>query len=332
MKQGEDNVADQADLFGDDKLKRPKTGLLISDHVGKSDRRTPVKHAMLRNHSGRDVGAAMYAARKLNLIYGGHCFIDLTAGDAHGDGINEWERASSPGIFSIHARNLPNVRGKLYEKSFTVFESLIINLDYQLPFSGFEKISDLMWRHTVTKSTIEAIHGDARDVVFDDLGDREWLYVFNDPNQMHGWCLNVEQFVAIKTRNRCITFMSTMGCNSGGLKRLELNERLSWSDHVKGLMTIIERCSWLDLVLFEIVGDAAQWAYLLLVPSAWIEKTIAETMRQSERDGVQMNGCSHKSDPRQFNVSLNRLFLSKSERERGHFIDQAGNLQDPSRS
>jgi hypothetical protein len=325
-------VTDQADLFGDDKMKRPKIGLLISEHVGKSDRRTPVKHAMLRNHSGRDVGAAMYAAGKLNLIYGGHCFVDLTAGDAHGDGINEWERASSPGIFSIHARNLPNLRVKLYEKSFTVFEALIINLDYQLPFSGFEKIGDFMWRHTVTKSTIEAIHGDARDVVFDDLGEREWLYVFNDPNQMHGWCLDVEQFASIKTKNRCITFMSTMGCNVGGLKMLPLCERCVWNDHVKGLIVIVKRCPWLDLVLFEIVNDAAQWAYLSLVPSVWVEKTISDTMRYSERERVQINGCSLKTDPRQFNTSINRLFLSKPERERGHFIDQAGNLQGPSRS
>jgi hypothetical protein len=288
----------------------------VSDHVGYSDKRTPAKHRILFAHAGRDIGAAKYAAPMLFRTppYTGHLIIDLTAGDAVCDYNSAWERGSSPAIFSLLAAQHPNVRVRLYEINPSTFDRLITNLSAHLPELGYEQITDQSWRHRRQGSVVDALREDGSQEIFADLRPGEWLYVSNDPNNMAGWTLNMQRFVELR-QTRIAMFMSTMGCNSGGLKRLERPRRDIWFDHIRKAERLIAGAGWLDLVLFEILKDAAQWAYLQLVPRKWTQGTIKDMSRRFQKEQLEVAAFSFQEHPSEFADVCERLFLTKEERE-----------------
>ena len=206
--------------------------LLREPSVGISDGRSPIKHRLLHRWAGMDVGAARYAVKSWpGAFYGGHLIVDLTAGDAAGDGKNLWERASSPAIFAKLASQQMRLRVHLYEKDKAAFQALITNLSNRLPSIGFHQDEESTWTHVDTKSTVHAFFGDARNLERFELRPCEWLFVNDDPNNMHGLVLDLPHFRRVLDmpqsdgHPRFATFMTTMGCNSGGLKRLERHHR-----------------------------------------------------------------------------------------------------------
>lgn len=282
--------------------------------VGYSDKRTPAKHRIQRAHAGRDIGAAPYAAKKLGVAYDGHLIVDLTAGDGTRDSINPWECGSSPAIFSSLAATRPNIRVRLFEVNPSSFNWLNENLTLHLPDIGYEQIGDQEWKHRKVGSIVTAINGDGSKDTFADLRPAEWLYVSNDPNNMQGWTLNMECFCQLR-QTRFATFMSTMGCNTSGLKRLERWQRDIWFNHIDHAKRIIQYSRWLDLIIFEITNDPAQWAYLQLVPRKWTSNTIIEMSKHFRAEHVDVRAVSFWDDFDGFDEMCNRLFLTKKERE-----------------
>lgn len=285
-----------------------------SPDVGYSDKRTPAKHRILRAHAGRDIGAAPYAAKKIGRIYSGHRIVDLTAGDATQDSINPWERGSSPAIFATLAAQNQNVRVDLYEINPSTFDRLIHNLTMQLPSLGYSQLSEQEWHHSYRNSRVKAIRGDGSQETFNNLEFGEWLYINNDPNNMDGWTLDMESLYIVR-QTKVATFMSTMGCNSGGLKRLPRNRRDVWFEHIKRAVDIVRKITWLDLLIFEITNDAAQWAYLQLIPRKWTAGTVKDMAKHFNDEQLDVLAVSFWDDQDGFWEVCKRLFLTKKERE-----------------
>lgn len=296
--------------------------------VGFSIDRTPAKHDIYRAHLGQEIGSAavvINAVRRTfgkqawkDLFYDGHLIVDLTAGDGVSDGIHSaWHLGCSPGIAAHMASRNKRARVRLYEKNKEAFQRLIENLARELPRLGYGQRDETEWQHTATESTVRAACGDARELEkFTDLRPHEWVYVYNDPNNMNGWVLDVELFASLLADGRRFgSSMSTMGCNSGGLKRLDLQPHRSiWFDHINHAKRIIAKHPRLDLILFEALNDASQWAYLLLTPVAWTTKNIDLMTRQFSRHSLAVAACSWRTAPTEFDETCRRLFLRKSER------------------
>jgi hypothetical protein len=66
--------------------------------------------------------------------------------------------------------------------------------------------------------------------------------------------------------------------------------------------------------LFSIVGDPAKWAYLMLVPHKWTEKTCMQYAKIFTKHGLGVEVASFREDPRKFWALCNTLFLTKEER------------------
>jgi hypothetical protein len=294
------------DLFGDDPL-------IAHEDVGRSDRRTPAKLDVLRAHAGRMIGASWYAAKKTGWKISGNHVIDLTAGDAAGDGEHEWIQGSSPAVLSSFCRTQINLRVTLIERSKPIFARLNENMSRCLPRYGFVEIGSMNWRHNVTGSTINMICTDARTVDLTDLLPDEWLYVFNDPNSMHGWCLDVK-LLGFLSKSRPVSFMSTMGCNTDGLKRLILDERLGWLAHINAAIEMVKLNPHLDLLLFDIKNDPAQWAYLLLVPRKWVEETRAQMVRAFTQSELVVGSLSWRKNQTEFYETVDKLIYTNKER------------------
>jgi len=89
-------------------------------------------------------------------------------------------------------------------------------------------------------------------------------FIYNDPNHIEDWCLTPQ---LLNTVPKFTTSLSTLGCNVGGLKRIDLDRRREWFHRVELISeTILQR--WHDACLFS-VGGADQWAYLITAPSVW---------------------------------------------------------------
>lgn len=302
-------------------------GLHRQASVGFSDDRTPVKHRLLFNLAGMIIGSAPYVATQWALHHppcccSGHLIVDLTAGDGVGDGINTWWRGSSPAIFAKLASQNKRVRVHLYEKDKAAFQALFTNLVAMLPIIGFVQVSETSWINPVMESHIDATFGDARELENFEMRPYEFLFINDDPNNMHGLVLDLERLqevIAIPQGGgpRFVTFMTTMGCNAGGLKMLLPKHRQWWFTHIEQAIAIVRRHSRLDLWLFEIVGDSAQWAYLMLAPKKWSGDKIKRYCSEFTKQELQVAAHSWHYSQVGFVEAINRLFYSKQERADG---------------
>ena len=246
-------------------------------------------------------------------MYNGHLVVDLTAGDASGDGVNTWWRGSSPAIFSHIASKYCRIRVRLYEIERGTYRTLIDNLTLRLPQVGFIKLREASWIHQDTGSTVEAFCGDARVLeTFEDLRPYEWLFINNDPNTMNGWALNMGHLAkAIEGMHGKICALSTMGCNAGGCKIVGLEHRApTWFPPIERNIGLLVDHPQLDLVLRKVAGDFGQWAYLLLVP---VSKTIPHEVGPRK-----VVDYSWRRNTAAFESTICELFYSKKQRADGH--------------
>jgi len=280
-----------------------------------SSMRSAAKLAMLRELVLSELHIVQ--ARK-RVPYRGHLLVDLTAGDAAGAGSDNWWRSSSPAIFAYAAAKFRQVHVRLWEKEGAIFEQLIANLYRVLPRMDFvvRKHGPWNWEHTCTGSTIEAFQGDSR--VLEDFADmRRWrhLLVFNDPNTVNQWALNMQFF---GQAHGTISFIASMGCNSHALKRaVPLENRSQWFERLEETISLVRGRQKYDLRLLRVVGDEHQWAYLVMLPA-----------NRMIRHASTMLEYSWRRDTREFERQISQLFYNKSERDNGHRW-QAEPLGDP---
>jgi hypothetical protein len=300
---------------------------------GYSAQRTAAKHRLLNRQAGREIGAAPYIRQRFGGLsyfqFKGILIVDLTAGDADPDKdpTNPLGLSSSPLIFAKHAAQHRNIRVRLYEHNRQTFKRLIENLEKYLPQLRdkdgrrlhFERIGRTKWV-TDTNSTLQVIYGDGSEEDFSDLRRHEWLLVNNDPNTMAGWCLDMVAFgYAIETQPAA--FMSTMGCNSGGLKRLPLKQRKRWWRFWETAKRFVDQYPSLALILVPLTNDPAQWAYLHLIPRAWVTRIHKEITNDLKKEGLHAKIYAHPNDAKKFNHALEVLLFTKAELARRRQMD-----------
>ena len=256
-----------------------------SDHQPRSKKldvgvshRTPGKHAALDAFLGKQAGVAsvMFRDKTFHII-------DCTAGDGES---SDFSRNTSPGIIEKHSQWLSG-RGvktnvSLYEKSAKNFAKLKNKTSLYVENQD-AMLAPVSWNQ-------------------DDL-----LFISNDPNTIESWALPL----ALNHAPKLTTVFSTLGCNVGGLKRLPIENRRLWFDHVKKQISLAQK--WHDVLIVTLDGDAAQWAYLVNSPDKWrdeLEKSFIKAFNFYEK-GLSM--AWHNRDNERFRDITNHLFLTKKE-------------------
>lgn len=275
--------------------------------VGRSWR-TPAKHHLMCSLIGKEVGVVgMKPDMQRSVWY------DLTAGDGIVADDLPWERNCSPGILAHHARNLRKpVLIRLHEIKPATYDRLLTSLAENLPRLGYERIGQDLWRFG-TGVRLEAINGSGAKADVDCVRHGDAVFALNDPNAITDWAMRPEFANEIDERTPWFRSLSTMGCNPGGLKRLDIAERRAWFD----LLADQERAQprYRDLLLMAIARDDAQWAYLMGEPTKWkgaIEYAARSAFRKFQ---LETQAAWWRRVPAEYREMKLRLFLTAAERK-----------------
>lgn len=264
--------------------------------VGKSGV-TPCKHDLLNKLLGREVGTLK--ANKLGI--GDYLIVDLTAGDGIPYTGKEFRKGCSPGIILHHAEYLATqtyvqANVLLLEKQEATCFELVANIKSQ-PGLNCDVFLNVFCRDSkswdFSKSPADA------------------AFLYNDPNHIEDWCLTPKMLASAP---KFTTSLSTLGCNVGGMKRLDLDKRELWFDRINMVTSSIVQ-SWHDACLLS-VGGADQWAYLVTAPTKWRDQITSDCLAAaSKMEGREADPqiAWFKQEPAAFLALQQYLFLTKAE-------------------
>jgi hypothetical protein len=255
--------------------------------------------------------------------YKRHALYDLTAGDG---ATSEYEDdpGSSPMLFAKHGlyrsseRQVP-IDIFILEKAGNTYATLLNNLTTEMQMLqvrgvSYTKVSDWEWSSTDGLTSFMAMNADARSIDFVGLGEGAFIFLNNDPNGVHDWALKCESLITPISNGSRLTSMTTMGCNVGGLKRIDRKERDKWAMTVGDMNAIVDKLGTMDNLLVEILSDPSQWAYLLTFPFKWIDEEKAKIRRIFEASGLRINMYSARSEAEEFKLCMDRKFKTTKER------------------
>jgi hypothetical protein len=254
--------------------------------VGRSEGRTRYKHFLLDAILGRVNGVlttkACYATSPLVCV-------DLCAGD----GVQTDEYRCSPAIMAKHVNHSFGKKNKatltLIERNPASFELLRQNVDQS--------------------DTVKIVNGDAREYRLPKLAATQACFVHCDPNNAHQTPLTSD---FVSGFSKCTMYLATLGCNAGGIKRLPLDERSKWFEYVT--MLVGKLPSHHDALLFWLMNDKAQWAYMVNVPTVWRDWAIDLGVEKGSKiweKGV--GGVAWRCNKSRFKDEVHRLFLTSEE-------------------
>lgn len=276
--------------------------------VGRSPR-TPAKHAAMNNIFGREVGVINESPKHRDILR--LHWLDLSAGNGLVPEDVDWKFNCSPGIAAYHAtRSRKPVAVTLFEIKPATFDLLIENLETQLPKLGYYRADHTVWTHGL--HVLQAVNASGGDASISHIGRTDAVLVSNDPNAITDWVMRPGFAAELHARTWCCRSISTMGCNVGGLLRLDFEERAGWFDLIKQQEAATPRHR--DLLLAAIEGDASKWAYLFSEPTAWrtsVEQSLTTAFR---RYGYELDMAWYRQNPDQFERAKADLFLTKKER------------------
>jgi len=247
---------------------------------------TPCKHFLLNRLLGREMGVlsrGMPPVREA-LLY------DLTAGDGipyiSGDQPEllpdlAFRDGCSPGIFLRHAdwlvnRNRIAVTLTACEKQAVTHSELIKNTTAWLIGNGWTELSRGV--HAKGYGEVYYLHANSQELQPPLINRDAACFIYNDPNHIEDWSLTPE---FVRNCPKFTTSLSTLGCNVGGLKRIDEGKRREWFMRVEVLCESLLQ-SWHDACLFS-VGGADQWAYLITAPSKWRDEITAECFQAAQK-------------------------------------------------
>jgi hypothetical protein len=282
--------------------------------VGRSWR-TYAKHELMNAFIGQEVGVThtpqFRDVRRL-------AWYDLSAGDGVTADDVTWYRGCSPGLLAYHAQHpkcAKPVFVVLYEVQVATFSRLCDNLTKQLPYLGYTPQDETSWSHR-NNVTICAVNGSGHAASTEWVTSYDAVLVLNDPNAITEWAMRPTFPAELSSRAWCCRTMSTMGCNPAGLKRLPVDERRGWFEHMRAQQAA--QPHYRDLLLAAIERDDAQWAYLFSTALAKDWRNATETMvaKAFAKYGRTAELAWWRRDPDQFTAAENRLFLTKKENSR----------------
>lgn len=276
--------------------------------VGRSWR-TPAKHDLIRSILGQEVGAAGRISHARRLVW--H---DLTAGDAANIDGEAWHQSCSPGILARHAIQSPKpVEIRLHEIQPATYDRLLKNLDNQLPALGYTKTGEGRWVYGNNRVVMTAHNMSGHEASTAGIRRGDAVFVINDPNAITEWAMRPTFAAEITARTWMFRSLSTMGCNPGGLKRIDLESRIDWFDTIESQQAALP--DHRDLVIAAIARDDAQWAYLISTAGKWratTEKAVQTVFRPYGRTALM---SWYRKDAAAFQDAKMRLFLQRQERE-----------------
>jgi hypothetical protein len=181
---------------------------------------------------GREIAVARHLAPITRMVW-----FDLTAGDgAVADG-DDWCRNCSPGLMAFHALYVNGAQRPkpidvyLYENKRTTFNELEHNLDRHLPGMDYRRDGD-DWVCGAVR--IHVVAGSGEDALLDVVDRSTAVLVSNDPNAITTWAMRPTFAMEVRERTSHFQTINTMGCNVGGLKRLDRTTRDSLKPNLLG--------------------------------------------------------------------------------------------------
>jgi len=284
--------------------------------VGKSGV-TPCKHDLLNKLLGREAGTLK--ANPLGIS--SYKIVDLTAGDGQ-PYQNQFEKGCSPGICLKHVNWIcENTKAQgVYigiEKQAATFANLASAVQPWLIERGWQEYNENF--HFKGSSRIRLYNANSTEAdVFSVSapGASIGSFLYNDPNHIEDWCLTPE---LLRSAPTFTTSLSTLGCNVGGLKRIDLDRRREWFYRVELISETILQ-GWHDACLLA-VGGADQWAYLITAPAKWRDRITQDCITAATKiqgREAEPRIAWRKQDPAAFYQLERFLFLTKQEFNDGH--------------
>jgi hypothetical protein len=267
----------------------------IDNLVGTSSSRTPIKHFILDKLLGRICGVLSAKSHrvpaKLPLLV-----MDMCAGDGEDTGESG---TCSPSIIKKHI-NGHHMKGQSYA---VLVERAPLNYSQLMAKFG-------------NNDNITILNQDSKEINLYKFAqhNKQAIFLHIDPNSLGQWPVTNEFIRALPDT---ATFLITMGCNVGGLKRSLIEFRMPWFDIVESVKASTP--AWHDLILVTLEKDASQWAYLLRTSIKWADQDMALLLRQNRVNAFQfkINALSMRQSPHAFNEAFRVLFLTHKERENG---------------
>ena len=306
-------------------LSAPK--LKSSRQVGKSGV-TPVKHDLLNSLLGREVGVIsqrflpVHESIMFDLTAGdGVPFISAEQGKLFGPTERPFTEGCSPGIFLKHMdwllrKSQTPVQMIACEKQSSTHSALVKNAGAWLRLQGWEERSHGVFINPSSRGAASYRHQNAFDLRPPGIQRNAACFIYNDPNHVEDWCLTGE---FMRSCPKFTTSLSTLGCNVGGLKRIDEGKRREWFGRTEDLCDALLQ-NWHDACLFSI-GGADQWAYLITAPVKWREQITQECMRAAQKLEKKITAPPQvvwrKVDPQGFYQLQRYLFLTREEFNRG---------------
>lgn len=262
--------------------------------VGKSIR-TLGKHELLNSVLGREAGTIPFLVSRDRLLSYPWIIVDLCAGDGVA---TEESGTCSPALICKHAsyQRLESVRVLFVERGINQYDSLAQ--------SEYVKQSECYHGMNTDDYVLEFIdkHASRQSPVF----------LHNDPNHVEDWNLSPDAIKHFHGSELRLTTLSTLGCNVGGIKRMDRDHRQQWYDRMESLCRAIPR--WHDAQIVVLNRDAAQWAYLLTGPSKWVHSgKYANDARRAFAYWSKGLTIATRSNPREWDRVIDGLFLTKEE-------------------
>lgn len=293
--------------------------------VGKSGV-TPCKHFLLNRLLGREAGVLSRGMPPVHEAL----FYDMTAGDGVPyisaeqqelgiDASRQFNDGCSPGIFLRHIHWLATKTTRPVqligcEKQAITHAELVRNTTEWLENAGWQQVDRGIHAHAA--ALIKYMHANAQDVRPPGISRNASCFIYNDPNHIEDWSLTP---AFVQNCPKFTTSLSTLGCNVGGLKRIEEDKRREWFIRVEVLCdALLQR--WHDACLFS-VGGADQWAYLITAPEKWRDEITKECLLAASKLEKKITAPPQvvwrKLDPSGFYELERFLFLTKDEFNRG---------------
>jgi len=266
----------------------------VTDFVGASEDRTLYKHLLFSAELGRQAGVIRWSPKGTIPVIRDMHVIDLCAGDGIG---TEFSPHTSPGIIAYHfdhAKGLATGVTKhatLYEKSAGTFSRLSEIYGHRKDFT--------------------LINDDASSFRVKPTHPNQAIFVYADPNALSQLPINNSM---IESFTPYTTFMATLGCNVGGVKRLTKERRDKYIEVIDKLVGAVP--DFHDCILVWVIRDASQWAYLVRMPLVWSEKSMR--LYKKTGDKVFQNGVGiaslRYSTPMAWKEAMEVLMYTKKER------------------
>jgi len=247
--------------------------------------RTPAKHELMNEVYAQQ--AAVFPLLQRSKGLSRVVWLDLTAADGLVEDGMIWDRNCSPGIQARAAREVRTAPVLILfcERQVSTYGRLLTSLSEHLPELGYLRVSEGRW--SCGQVDLVAAHMDSIDLGLRGIRRGDAVFINSDPNAITSWPLRKGFTEEIIDRTGWLGMsLSTLGCNTGGLKRiLRKTPEISaqWFAYVADLERAVP--SHHDLLLAAIEGDDAQWAYLLEVPAGWRHKTELMVKRSFRKHG-----------------------------------------------